>query len=131
VTVSAPQRDTAASPALPSNGHAKPTMLRADHLLGLNHARFVHEAYQLILGREPDGDGARHYLEILSTGTRTQEQILREMLQCEEFLLSGRTIEVVWPDPAPAMDKDPPPAVDKNPPPTKRSWRNPLFRRSA
>src|SRR5262249_54535605 len=62
----------------------------------LDGAAFVQAAYNTILRRDPDEIGERTYVAALSDGTLSKRQILAALLAFDEFLASGRSLQLVW-----------------------------------
>jgi hypothetical protein len=60
-------------------------------LLTCDDRDFVHHAYQVLLGRDPDPTGAENYIEELSAGT-PRVRILRELAASPEAMARGLSL---------------------------------------
>jgi hypothetical protein len=80
----------------------------AARLERLDGAAFIRAVYNTILRREPDEVGERTYLALLDDGTLSKRQLLEAFLASDEFLASGRCMQLVWNEAAPpAVPEDP------------------------
>jgi glycosyltransferase involved in cell wall biosynthesis len=56
----------------------------------LSNVEFVHEAYRLLLQREPELDGFTHYVHELSAGRTTREAMVNEIANSPEAVAKAR-----------------------------------------
>ena len=51
----------------------------------INEIDFIEFCFQKILGRSPDKEGKKYYLNALRSGSLTREEIMIQLINCEEF----------------------------------------------
>lgn len=67
-----------------------------EKILGLNDEQFVKAAYRVVLGREPDAEGYKHYLELLRAFGASKSNILLRFFRSAEGRSRGRPPVRLW-----------------------------------